>query len=102
LPLLFFIGLGLLSQAATINTLIQTMVKNEFRGRVMSLYVLMFLGLAPLGNFEVGFLSEYAGIPVTLILNATVVLSFGFTVYKFRNKIIGSYNRYKKLNPEEQ
>jgi len=102
LPLLFFIGLGLLSQAATINTLIQTMVKNEFRGRVMSLYVLMFLGLAPLGNFEVGFLSEYAGIPVTLILNATVVLSFGFTVYKFRNKIIGSYNRYRRLNPEEQ
>jgi len=49
LVLLFFAGLGLLSQFAMMNTRIQSLVKSEFRGRVMSIYVFMFIGLAPLG-----------------------------------------------------
>lgn len=96
LPLLFFIGMGLLCQAATMNTLIQTVVRNEFRGRVMSLYVLMFLGFAPLGNFEIGFISEHAGISFALALNAVIVLSFGLLVFTFRNKIRTAYTIYKK------
>jgi predicted MFS family arabinose efflux permease len=95
LILLFLVGMGLLSQAATINTLIQTVVKNDFRGRVMSVYVLMFLGFAPLGNFEVGFLSEHFGIRTTLIVNAIVVISFGLLLFRFRKKIRTSYQDYK-------
>jgi predicted MFS family arabinose efflux permease len=94
MPFLFFIGMGLLLQASTMNTLIQSVVKNQFRGRVMSLYVLMFLGFAPLGNFEVGLLSERISIPYTLAINAVIVLAFGLLVFAFRNRIRDAYRVY--------
>jgi MFS family permease len=100
LPLLFFIGMGLLCQAATINTFIQRILKNEYRGRVMSLYVLMFLGLAPFGNFEVGFITERIGISTALALNASIVLLFGVIVFFYRNKIRLAYQHYKDINQE--
>jgi MFS family permease len=99
LPFLFLIGLGLLSQAATMNTLIQSVVKNEYRGRVMSLYVLMFLGFAPFGNFEVGFLSENFSIPYALVINAVIVLIFGYIVFQFRNRVRDAYRTYSQTNP---
>jgi MFS family permease len=99
LPFLFLIGFGLLSQAATINTLIQSVVKNEYRGRVMSLYVLMFLGFAPFGNFEVGFLSENISIPFALVVNATIVLTFGLLVFRYRSRIRDAYRAYNQSNP---
>jgi MFS family permease len=98
LTLLFFMGMGLLSQAATMNTVIQTVVRNEFRGRVMSIYVLMFLGLAPLGNFEVGFLTDHFSVSVALALNAVLVLFAGLSVYYYRNQIIQAYRMYNKHN----
>jgi MFS family permease len=98
LPFLFLIGLGLLCQAATMNTLIQSVVKNEFRGRVMSLYVLMFLGFAPFGNFEVGFLSENLSIRATFIINALIVLCSGFAVFMNRHKIGDAYRTYNQSN----
>jgi MFS family permease len=102
LPLLFFIGMGLLCQASTMNTLIQSVVKNEFRGRVMSLYVLMFLGFAPFGNFEVGMLSERFSIPTTLIANACIVLVFGLLVFSLRHSISNAYRDYNQSNPVKQ
>jgi MFS family permease len=99
LPLLFFMGMGLLSQAATINTLIQTSVRNELRGRVMSLYVLMFLGFAPFGNFEVGFLSEHFSIRTALIVNAIIILSFGILLFSYRNRIRAAYRTYNQSIP---
>jgi predicted MFS family arabinose efflux permease len=96
LVLLFMIGMGLLSQAATMNTLIQTVVRDDYRGRVMSVYVLMFLGFAPIGNFEVGFLTEHFGIAPTLIVNAVIVLTFGLLVFQFRTRIRNSYEDYKR------
>jgi MFS family permease len=98
MPFLFLIGLGLLCQAATMNTLIQSVVRNEFRGRVMSLYVLMFLGFAPFGNFEIGFLSENLSIPHALVINAVVVLLFGLIVFQFRKRIRDAYRAYNQSN----
>jgi len=96
LILLFFIGVGLLSQAATMNTLIQTVVQREYRGRVMSIYVLMFLGIAPFGNFEIGFISEHISIPVALFFNATLVLLAGLSVFRYRKEILDAYRRYSR------
>jgi MFS family permease len=96
LALLFLIGLGLLSQAATMNTLIQTVVRDDYRGRVMSVYVLMFLGFAPIGNFEVGFITEHLGITATLIVNAIIVITFGLLIFRFRKRIRNSYEDYKR------
>lgn len=74
---LFFAGAGLIAQFATINSLIQHTVADELRGRVASLYILMFLGMQPLGNFQVGILSEYYGTAFALRLGATIVFLFG-------------------------
>jgi MFS family permease len=100
LPLLFLVGMGLLSQGATMNTLIQSVVKNEFRGRVMSLYVLMFLGFAPFGNFEAGFISEHFSIRYTLIINACIVLIFGLIIFSQRSRIRNAYRLYNQSNSE--
>lgn len=98
LPLLFFSGFGLLSQFAMMNTTIQQIVKSEFRGRVMSIYILMFVGLTPLGSFEVGLLSEKMGTDFAIRTGAAIVFLFGLVLFAYRNKIIASYEGYKKTN----
>lgn len=95
LVLLFIAGIGLISQFSTINTTIQSLVKDEFRGRVMSIYVLMFLGLAPIGNFEVGWLSEKWGTDFAISFGAVVVFISGLTIYLARNKIREAHAEYK-------
>lgn len=92
--LLFFSGFGLLSQAATINTTIQTMVRSEFRGRVMSLYVLMFLGMTPIGNLQVGWVSEYFGVAFAIRLGAIVIFIMGVLLILFRPRILNAYHSY--------
>lgn len=93
--LLFFSGFGLLSFASQSNTTIQTLVKSEFRGRVMSIYVLMFIGLTPLGNFQIGLVSEYQGTSFALRAGAIVVLLSGLAVFFLRHRIIAKYRGYK-------
>ncbi|MBC7451157.1 MAG: MFS transporter [Cytophagales bacterium] len=94
--LLFFSGLGLLSFAATSNSIIQTLVKNEYRGRVMSIYVLMFIGLTPIGNFQIGLVSEHMGTAFALRAGACIVLVAGLVVFYFKNRIIAEHREYKK------
>lgn len=103
LILLFFMGMGLLSQAATMNTVIQSVVKNEFRGRVMSLYVLMFLGMAPLGNFEVGFFTDQFSLQFAFMFNAAMVLLVGGIVFSYQGRIRDAYRNYahpKKISDQ--
>jgi MFS family permease len=99
LPLLFLCGLGLLSQFAMMNTIIQSLVKSELRGRVMSIYILMFVGMTPLGNFLVGLLSEKMGTGFAIRTGAAVVFLFGLVVLSFKNRIQYSYEAYKKQIP---
>ncbi|WP_207421215.1 MFS transporter [Desertivirga brevis] len=99
--LLFFTGLGLLLQSSMMNTIIQGMVKNEFRGRVMSLYILMFMGLAPLGNFEIGWLTEHFGIRWAITINASIVLICGMILLWYQKNIREAYRNYKTLKEAE-
>lgn len=62
------IGLGLMLQMASSNTLIQSMVDDDKRGRVMSLYAMAFMGAMPLGSLLAGFLAHYIGAPLVVIL----------------------------------
>ena len=93
--LLFFSGFGLLCFASQSNTTIQTLVKSEFRGRVMSIYVLMFIGLTPIGNFQIGLISEYMGTSFALRSGAVVVLIAGLTVFFLKDRIIEKYRGYQ-------
>ena len=97
LTLLFFAGFGLLSQFAMINTTIQRHVKSEFRGRVLSIYIFMFMGLTPLGNFEVGLLSEKMGTGFAIRAGAFIVFLFGVLVYFYRDRIKKDFTEYKKV-----
>jgi MFS family permease len=101
LVLLFFTGLGLLLQAAMMNTIIQGMVKKEFRGRVMSLYILMFMGLAPVGNFEIGWLTESLGTAWAISINAAIILIAGLTLFTYQRNIREAYQTYKDISNAE-
>ena len=98
LILLFFAGFGLLSQFAMINTTIQRLVKSEFRGRVLSIYIFMFMGLTPLGNFEVGLLSEHMGTGFAIRFGAFIVFLFGILVYFYRGRLRRDFIVYKNVN----
>jgi MFS family permease len=66
LPALYFVGLGLMLTAASTNTVLQSIVPDELRGRVASLYVMSFIGMAPLGALLSGWIAEHIGPPLTL------------------------------------
>ena len=59
LILLVLAGLGMMMQMAASNTILQTIVKDDMRGRVMSFYTMAFMGTAPFGSFMAGALAKY-------------------------------------------
>ena len=72
--LLIPVGFAMMVQMASSNTLLQMMVPNEFRGRVMSLYSMMFMGMAPLGAVISGSLAHRIGAPHTVALGGLVCI----------------------------
>jgi MFS family permease len=68
LVLMIVTGLGFMIQMAVSNTLIQTIVEEDKRGRVMSFYTMAFMGTAPFGSLLAGSLAERIGAPNTLLL----------------------------------
>jgi MFS family permease len=77
LALAYGLGMGFMLQFTTLNTLLQTRVQDEFRGRVMGLYTITFFGFAPFGNLLIGFLGEKIGLGLAMSLFAicSLVLS---------------------------
>ena len=63
-----FVGLGTILQIAAGNTVLQTIVDDDKRGRVMSLYTMSFLGITPFGSLLGGSLAERIGATDTLII----------------------------------
>lgn len=74
-------GWGLITQNALVNTLLQTIVPPELRGRILSLYTLMFMGMLPFGSLQVGAVAERFGAPAALTLGAVICLGFGVFVW---------------------
>ena len=87
LAILSIAGVGLLSQFAMTNTTIQHMVEDRYRGRVMSIYVIMFIGLSPLGSLENGFISDRFGTSTAIIIGAVIVFLFGILIFLRRGKL---------------
>jgi len=69
--LLLLTGFGMMVHMASSNTILQTIVDDDKRGRVMSLYAMAFMGMAPLGSLVGGSLAGWIGAPTTLILVGT-------------------------------
>lgn len=95
-PLFFFAGIGLLLQFTTLNTTIQHMVGDTLRGRVMSIYVLMFLGFLPFGSFEVGFLAEKIGTFPAIRIGAIIMLISGIVLFSRSKAIRKEYRDYQQ------
>ena len=63
LPMLFVSSLSMMLTAASTNTVLQSIVPDELRGRVAALYVMSFLGMSPLGSLCSGWLADHIGSP---------------------------------------
>jgi MFS family permease len=74
LVLLFFTGFGMIVQYASTNTLLQTIVDDSKRGRIMSLYGMSFLGVTPVGSLMLGAISGSIGVQITLLASSVVCL----------------------------
>lgn len=68
LCLLAVAGFGMMIEFASSNSLIQTMVDDDKRGRVMSLYVMAFMGMGPLGSLLAGWLARTFGTPAAVVV----------------------------------
>ncbi len=68
-------GFCMLIQMASSNTLIQTMVPDELRGRVMSVYSMMFMGMAPFGALLAGAIAHRVGAPLTVAVGGVVCIA---------------------------
>jgi MFS family permease len=77
LCLLVLAGAGLMVQMAAANTLIQTLVTEDKRGRVMGLFGMAFQGAAPFGSLLAGWLAGFAGVQEVVFGSGVVVLAGG-------------------------
>jgi MFS family permease len=77
LAFLALFGAGLVVTAASINTILQTLAEEDKRARIISMYVMCFLGFAPIGNFIAGALAESIGVHWTLFSCGVVVATAG-------------------------
>ena len=74
IPFLLIVGWGLVSFLATANSYIQLSAPDNLRGRVMSVFTLVFLGTAPIGNSLVGAMADYIGTPYTVSISAVICI----------------------------
>jgi len=98
LPMLFLAGMGAMLSAASTNTVLQTIVEDHMRARVVSIYMMSFLGVAPLGALAAGTLAERIGPPATLALGGTFTLTAAFIYWMTLPKIRAAIRPvYEKL-----
>jgi MFS family permease len=77
LAFLFPAGFCMMIEMASSNTLIQTMVPDELRGRVMAVYSMMFMGMAPFGALAAGTVAQHLGAPHTVAIGGMVCIVGG-------------------------
>ena len=70
-------GGGFMIEMASTNTILQTITKEELRGRVMAFYTMAFLGTAPIGSLLAGIVASRIGAPATIIAGGFAVLAGG-------------------------
>jgi MFS family permease len=98
-------GFGMMMGMAASNTIIQTVVPEDRRGRVMSYYTMAFVGMAPFGSLLAGGLAHWVGAPKTVMITGTVVIAgalwFSTRLGKIRKTIRPIYEQMGILQPRQ-
>jgi hypothetical protein len=76
----------MMSQITVSNTVIQTTVDPNMRGRVISFYALAFFGMQPIGGLLVGAVSKWIGTPNTMLAEGTAALLIGLLHWRYLNR----------------
>ncbi len=77
LLLLPIAGAGFMVQTASTNTILQTIVDERLRGRVMAFYAMAFLGTAPIGSLVAGVVASRIGVPMTIFFGGLACVAGG-------------------------
>jgi MFS family permease len=77
IALLPLVGAGFMVALASSNTVLQTIVEEHLRGRVMAFYAMAFLGTAPIGSLFAGVLAEHLGEPATVVIGGLACVAGG-------------------------
>lgn len=77
---LFALGFSIVCSVAVTNTLLQKLVTDEMRGRVLSLFMLSFIGAMPIGNLIAGAASQRFGAPRTLAVGGLIIAMFAAVI----------------------
>ena len=85
---IFFAGFSMMIQIASSNTIIQTVVEEDKRGRVMSLYAMSLMGVMPFGSLLAGSVAEKIGVQNTLLAGAAICVA-GAAVFAGRLPRLG-------------
>jgi MFS family permease len=80
---MLFTGFGQMVQMASSNTILQTIIDDDKRGRVMSFYIMAFMGMTPFGSIYAGSLADRIGAPATLIIGGITCLA-GSAIFFYR------------------
>lgn len=98
-----FVGLGMIVQLATSNTVLQTIVDDDKRGRVMSLYTMAVMGMTPFGSILGGALAHAIGVPTTFLIGGAICIGgailFATKIRVLRPMVLPIYAR-KGIIPE--
>jgi MFS family permease len=86
------VGAGMMLQSAAANTILQTVVDEKLRGRVMAFYTMAVLGTQPLGSLLAGALADRIGAPHTIFIGAVACLLGGLW-FAIRRKRLAEFIR---------
>jgi MFS family permease len=81
LPMMYFAGLGAIVQAASSNTILQSVVEESKRARIMALFAMAYAGMMPIGSLLAGLAAEYIGAARTLQIGG-VICCVGALVFR--------------------
>ena len=84
---LFCLGFAIVTSVAVTNTLLQKLVTDEMRGRIMSMFILSFIGTMPIGNIIAGTASHRFGAPHTLAVGGVIISLFATAMIFFNRRL---------------
>lgn len=95
--MLVVVGFGMMVQMASSNTMLQTIADDDMRGRVMSFYMMAFMGMSPFGGLLSGFLADHIGVTETILASGIVCMTgallFTLNLPALRRDVHGIYRR---------